>query len=391
MHELLAPIVGTENLQTIESKLWVTPPSQTQMAAVVKLCHDRRWQIGIVGQGSKLAWGNSLQGADLVLSTAKLHHLIDHSQGDLTITVEAGYKFAELQSFLAQYQQCLGIDPPYREHCSIGGVVATGESGSWRQRYNSVRDQILGIKFIRSDGEIVKAGGRVVKNVAGYDLMKLLTGSYGTLGIITEVCFRLYPLPSPRVFYLCQGEAEQMQKLRSVLLRSPLTPLSLDLYSPYLLQQLGYAAKWGIGIELAGVATEFASNLLTEIVNNLGIARQIIEGDFNRSVSQIFERNGRCKMGVPSAQAIEVFAQIADRYPLQIHLGSGLGLLLLADQAEVSYWRQQLTRLGGFLTEQGRVRDSINSQVRQMMAKIKQQFDPLNLLNPATYDPTPIL
>ncbi|MFN3360692.1 MAG: FAD-binding oxidoreductase [Pseudanabaenaceae cyanobacterium] len=381
MNDLLTPIVGEANIQSREGKFWVTPPTQAQMAAVVKLCHDRAWKIAIVGQGSKLHWRNPLAGADLVLSTAKLDRLVDHSQGDLTITVEAGYRFAALQSFLTQYQQCLGIDPPYREQCSIGGVVATGESGSWRHRYNSVRDQILGIKFIRSDGEIVKAGGRVVKNVAGYDLMKLLTGSYGTLGLITEVTFRLYPLPTPRVFYLCQGSAEAMQKLRSLLLRSAITPLSLDLYSPYLLQQLGYQPQWGIGIELAGVAIEFASNLLRDIAQNCGVTPQVVEGDFNRSVAHLLETPGRCKVGVPSAQALEIFAPIADRYPLQIHLGSGLGVLKGDDTWDRQYWQQELAKGGGFLSTYNS--PMLSPPLQDLMTKIKQQFDPLHLFNPA--------
>lgn len=102
-------------------------------------------------------------------------------------------KFSHLQKILANSKQFLAIDPTSQESATIGGIVATADTGSLRQRYGSVRDQILGITFVRSDGKIAKAGGRVVKNVAGYDLMKLFAGSFGTLGAIAQVTFRLYP------------------------------------------------------------------------------------------------------------------------------------------------------------------------------------------------------
>ncbi len=107
--------------------------------------------------------------------------------------MQAGLKLADLQAFLAPSGQFLPLDPSYADNATIGGIIATADAGTWRQRYGGVRDLILGFSFIRHDGEIAKAGGRVVKNVAGYDMMKLFTGSYGTLGIIDQITLRLYP------------------------------------------------------------------------------------------------------------------------------------------------------------------------------------------------------
>jgi glycolate oxidase FAD binding subunit len=388
MNEVFAPIVGTENVLPTEEGWLVTPPSQTQMAKVVELCHQNRWAVGIRGRGSKWDWGYPLGKVEVILSTAKLDRLIDHAVGDLTVTIEAGMKFQTIQTILAQSAQCLAIDPPYPDRATVGGIVATGDSGSLRHRYNSVRDQILGIQFIRADGEIVKAGGRVVKNVAGYDLMKLLTGSYGTLGIITAVTFRLYPLFTDSAFWLCQGDPAAISKLRSVLLQSSLTPTILDLYSPYLLGSLGYPATWGIGIEFAGISTEFQGNVLKEIAQTIGVDCQLVDTNFNRSVAAVFENYGRCKVGVPSNQALELFTPIADRYPMQIHLGSGLGLLLMQDHQHISTYRDKLTALGGFLTVlTGDYPDRylFNPGVRELMIKLKQKFDPYHLLNPNRY------
>ena len=125
---------------------------------------------------------------------ANLNQVVEHGEEDLVITVQAGMKIKDLNNFLASKGQFLPIDPFFEEEATVGGVVATANNLSWRQRYGGVRDLILGLSFVRADGEVVKAGGKVVKNVAGYDLMKLFTGSYGSLGIITQVTFRLYPL-----------------------------------------------------------------------------------------------------------------------------------------------------------------------------------------------------
>lgn len=386
MNEILAPIVGAENITATDGNLLVTPETAAQMSQVVQLCQQNAWKIRIQGGGSKLDWGNPGAKVDLTLSTAKLDRLIDHAVGDLTVTIEAGYRFQALQAKLAQAQQCLGIDPPYPERATLGGIVATGDSGSWRHRYNSVRDQILGIKFIRSDGEIIHAGGRVVKNVAGYDLMKLFTGSYGSLGIITEVTFRLYPLPQPRQFWLCQGEPSQIVELRTIVLRSSLTPLIVDLYSPCLLQNLGYKPAWGMGVEFAGISAEFQGDLLDKMAQNLGISCQLVPENFPRSVSKTFETKGRCKIGVPSAQALTLFTPLADSHPLQIHLGSGLGLLLINSPDQVTEWRQKLIDVGGFLTiltgEWGTDRCYVNPSVKELMIKIKHQFDPQGIFNP---------
>jgi len=388
MNEAFAPIVGQENIKKMEEGWLITPPNQDSMAEVVKFCHGRQWRIGIRGAGSKFDWGHPLKNVDVILSTAKLDRLIDHAVGDLTVTIEAGFKFEALQNLLAQANQCLGIDPPYPDRATLGGIVATGDSGSLRHRYNSVRDQILGIKFIRSDGAIAKAGGRVVKNVAGYDLMKLFTGSYGTLGIITEVTFRLYPLLTPRSLWLCQGGGEQIIALRSLILHSSLTPVILDLYSPYLLQSLGYKSNWGIGVEFAGISTEFQGKMLQDMANNLGISCQQMPADFNRSVGKIFENYGRCKLGIPSSQALAIFSPISDQYPLQIHLGSGLGSILMEDHQQLNTYREKLKSLGGFLTilsSNHPDRFALNSATKELMLKIKQEFDPLNLLNPDRY------
>ncbi|MFM6277764.1 MAG: FAD-binding oxidoreductase, partial [Dolichospermum sp.] len=161
--------------QSIDSKSYpicvVYPHSQAELAAVITTANSHQWRVLACGSGSKINWGGLAKNIDIVVSTERINQLIEHAVGDLTVTVEAGMKFAHIQEILAKSGQTLALDPAFPESATIGGIVATADTGSLRQRYGGVRDQILGITFIRADGEIAKAGGRVVKNVAGYDLM----------------------------------------------------------------------------------------------------------------------------------------------------------------------------------------------------------------------------
>ncbi|NET36908.1 MAG: FAD-binding oxidoreductase, partial [Cyanothece sp. SIO1E1] len=190
----------------------VYPNTQTELSQVIACAHQQRWRVLVCGSGSKLNWGGLANGIDLVISTEKLDRLIHHAVGDLTVTVEAGIKFHHLQSVLSQAGQFLAMDPAYLESATLGGMIATADTGSLRQRYGGIRDMLIGVSFVRSDGQIVKAGGQVVKNVAGYDLMKLMTGSYGTLGVLSQVTFRTYPQPDVSKTVILTGESEAIAK-----------------------------------------------------------------------------------------------------------------------------------------------------------------------------------
>jgi glycolate oxidase FAD binding subunit len=148
------------------------------------------------GGGAQLGLGFPPVGGDILLSTAALARLVEHTPGDMTATVQAGLRLADLQRALGGAGQWLALDPALPPAATVGGIVATNASGPRRLRYGGVRDQIIGVRVVRPDGTIAKGGGKVVKNVAGFDLPKLITGSLGTLGVIVAATFRLYPLPA---------------------------------------------------------------------------------------------------------------------------------------------------------------------------------------------------
>jgi glycolate dehydrogenase FAD-binding subunit len=185
------------------------PGSPEEAAALLRSLGEAGRVVRPVGGRTKLDWGGVGEPVAVELETGGMAEILEHNEGDLTAVLQAGVPLAEAQARFAGAGQMLALDPPLgpasagasspaspREATTIGGLVATGDSGPLRHRYGGVRDLVLGISVALSDGVVAKAGSKVIKNVAGYDLGKLFTGSYGTLGLITECAFRLHPLPA---------------------------------------------------------------------------------------------------------------------------------------------------------------------------------------------------
>ncbi|MBV9454346.1 MAG: FAD-binding oxidoreductase [Rubrobacter sp.] len=170
------------------------PSSIDEASELMKLADSEGLSVAPRGSGTKMLLGNPPSRLDLVVSTARVNEVIEHVPGDQIIRVQAGLKLETLQEQLAGSEQILGIDPP-EKGATIGGTIATNSSGPRRLRYGTIRDLIIGITVVLADGTVAKAGGKVVKNVAGYDLSKLFTGSLGTIGLIATANFRLHPRP----------------------------------------------------------------------------------------------------------------------------------------------------------------------------------------------------
>ncbi len=206
MYDKLKGIVGESSILSEEQvaayafdgyvpKAAVLPASVQEMQEVLQFAAKQGVSVMPAGAGTKLGIGNLPQKVDVVLATTHLNSVVEYEPADLTVTVEAGIRLADLQTELARHRQYLALNPPYADRCTIGGIVATNASGSLRLRHGTARNQVLGLRVVRADGTVVKSGGKVVKNVAGYDLNKLYIGSFGTLGIITEVTLKLSPIP----------------------------------------------------------------------------------------------------------------------------------------------------------------------------------------------------
>ena len=204
----------------------VYPASAEQVAEALKYASDRDLAVIPFRNGSKLCVGNPPRRYDLALSLKDLNRVWHYEPGDLTVSVEPGMKLGDFQHFAARDRLWLPLDPPGGSRASIGGVLASNASGPLRLRYGTPRDMVLGMKIATTEGKLIKTGGRVVKNVAGYDLAKLLIGSYGTLGVIVEASFKLFPRPAESATVAVSvGTLEGAREFRRRLLASPLTPM----------------------------------------------------------------------------------------------------------------------------------------------------------------------
>ncbi|MGD0123715.1 MAG: FAD-binding oxidoreductase [Terriglobia bacterium] len=211
-------------------KYGVEPPTAECVAAVLKIAADHDLAVIPRGNGTQLDLGSPPSRYDLSVSLRKLNRVRHFEPADLTIGVEAGMKLGELQDFLGREGLWLPLDPRGGATATIGGILATNSTGPLRLRFGSARDMLLGIKVATTEGKLIKSGGRVVKNVAGYDLSKLFVGSFGTLGLIVEASFKLFPRPASRATWVLEpGTLGRARDLRGRILNSPLEPLRMVL------------------------------------------------------------------------------------------------------------------------------------------------------------------
>jgi glycolate oxidase FAD binding subunit len=201
--EEIQNIVGADNVREaasedavegVEPSFVVEPGSVEETSELMKLASREGLVVSPRGGGTKMHLGDPPAALDLIVSTARMNEVIEYVPGDQVVRVQAGIRLQDLQEHLSESDQMLAIDPP-QKGATIGGIVAANSSGPRRYRYGTIRDLIIGITVVLHDGTVAKAGSKVVKNVAGYDLSKLFTGSLGTLGIIATANFRLHPIP----------------------------------------------------------------------------------------------------------------------------------------------------------------------------------------------------
>jgi len=339
------------------------------------------------GGGTKRRWAANRGQTDVELSTAGMDRIIEHNAGDLTAVVEAGVPLERAQAEFAEAGQMLSLDPP-DDGATIGGIVAAADSGPLRSRYGGVRDLVVGMRVALSDGTVAKSGGKVIKNVAGYDLAKLFAGSFGTLGAILELSVRLHPLP-PATATAAAGsdDAERLARAASALSHSPLEQMSLDV-------------RWGGGD--GAVMARFGGETATDqaraavaIVENEGVGAEVVEGDDAIWAAQRGgQRSAEWAVARVSARQTDLPALCAavDRLGARLVGRAALGLswVLLegraaaaADEAVVELRRDFVTNLldapaGSQAPHWG----AIEPGVRDLMARVRSHFDPAGVCNP---------
>ncbi|HEX7358967.1 MAG TPA: FAD-binding oxidoreductase [Bryobacteraceae bacterium] len=219
----------------------IVPESAEELAAVLRECAAGGRTIELLGNGTKRLMGGPVGEAEVAISTAGMRRIVEYEPGDLTVSVEAGMPFGELQRQLREQGQTIALDPPFAAGATVGGIVASNTSGPMRRGFGTARDLVIGMEFAMLDGKLIRTGGMVVKNVAGLDMGKMLIGSFGTLAAITRVNFRLHPLPEQtRTFLFEYADLGSALEKRDAILRGVLQPLTVDLLSPSAAARDGY-------------------------------------------------------------------------------------------------------------------------------------------------------
>lgn len=219
------PATLTDAIDGVQPSLVAEPVSAQEAAGVLRLAQQHGLAVAPRGGGTKMGRGNIPRRVDLLLSTARLDRVLEHAAGDLVVRVEAGARLTDVQQVLIQAGQWLALDP-FEAEATVGGIIAANASGPHRLRYGTVRDLLIGITYLLPDGTVAHAGGKVVKNVAGYDLCKLFTGSLGTLGLIVEAIFRLHPVPAATGTVLWRGA--DIASVLAAVRGSPLVPATME-------------------------------------------------------------------------------------------------------------------------------------------------------------------
>lgn len=220
--------------------LAVAPATAEEVCEILRLASTERWNVAPAGAGTWLDAGNPVRGANVILRCDRLTNIIEHEPADLVATVEAGITLSELNRVLGDSGQWLPLDPPDDGRATLGGVAATGLGGAQSFGYARPRSYVLGMRVALADGRAIKAGGRVVKNVAGYDMCKLLVGSYGTLGVITELILKLRPRPEREATIVARaGHSASLLSAARKVITSSLLPVAVELLSPRFASAIG--------------------------------------------------------------------------------------------------------------------------------------------------------
>lgn len=345
--------------------------TEEEAADVLRSAQEAGHAVIPRGGGTKSDWGNPPARTDVLLSTVRLNRVLEHAWADLTVTVEAGCTIAELQRALAHHGQRLAVDPLWPEKATVGGVLSSNDTGCLRFRYGGLRDLVIGVNLALADGTLAKSGGKVVKNVAGYDLSKLVTGAFGTLGVITSATFRLHPLPKyTQTVTAAVPSLGETQQLLGKILDSHLVPAAVQV-------------RAGGGAPQVDVLFEGTQEGIGVQVDRLRTMTPVAEGG-----AEVWTRlDAGAKISVLPAQIAETLEGL-DGYAVVEATGIGWvqshGLAPLRDKIEKAGGSLVLLRPVAGMDAWGNTQNNGGGAL-PLMRSIKKHFDPRGTLNPGVF------
>jgi glycolate oxidase FAD binding subunit len=394
----------------------VYPRTEDEISNVLSFANHHGKKISVIGGGSKRGYGGQIEAVDLLLSLEEYKGIVEHAVGDMTVTVKSGTPFHELQEYLSHHNQKVSLDPPFTDRATIGGVVAANESGPKRLGYGSARDAVIGLRVVYADGKVIRTGGKVVKNVAGYDMNKLFIGSMGTLGVITEITLKLRPVPKYESLILLsfqEGNFEEIRKFAVTLLDSTIEPTSLELINPSLSRRLTDKHYYTLAIGFEDVESsvryqeEFVKNIKPDKTTLTILDQQEAKEFWSRfshiapTTSEGEEVASSLKIGVINLDVIHVIResqilQNVNDVTIESHGGLGHGLCQVHVRGTgeavievINQLRTYATNRGGYLIIKHlpyTLRQKISVWGNKpahffLLEGIKAKHDPNNVLN----------
>jgi glycolate oxidase FAD binding subunit len=360
------------------------PETSAQLADALATAAGKKDSIRIGGAFSKDAMAGPLPEADVVISTSALTHVLRYEPRDLTISVEAGLKFAELRRMVEADGMMLPLDPPFSDQATVGGVVAAATCGPRRRLYGTVRDFVIGLRFATLEGKLADSGGMVVKNVAGLDMAKLMIGSFGTLAPLVSVNFKLIPrAPRSRTFVQPFASLAEAVATRDTILQGVLQPAAVDLLNPPAAARLkleGYALL----VQAAGNAS-----VLDRYARQFPSATVLEEEGERRLWGAVREFTPDFLREQPETTVVRISSRISElqavmasvQGPALARAASGVAYAYLSDPSQAPPGGKSVIEFAPQAVRQSCDLWPHPGNDLELMKKIKQMFDPQHLLN----------
>jgi len=385
----LAAISGPEHFRVDENTFSIAPANTEEIAAVLRYANRNSITVAPYGGGTKQRWGNTIH-PSLMLHTHRLGTVREHTWQDMTCTVQAGCTWSSMQLSLAKHGQFVALDPLWADRATIGGIAASNDSGSLRLKYGSRRDLIIGMTIVLADGTIARTGGKVVKNVAGYDLHKLMTGAFGTLGIITEITFRLHSIPRHvQSLTIPSVDVEPLGQLLMKILDSHLSTQSLQLRSS--------RSGFNLDVRLATlpeVIRDQASSL-SKLARSVQLEASESDPDVWNARQECFDQAEHfvIKATMLPSDISQIAATIRTLGGTAVTQATGTmtASIPAASSSQLEQLREKLEAIGGSLTvlhhptHATPVVSTVPSDTLTLMRELKHRFDPNRILNPGRF------
>lgn len=413
MRDLIESAVGSDcilnthgryNVHGVTPEVIVAPRSAEEAAAILTLATNENIAVEFAGAGSRLNSGNKPRRIELVMTSARLKNIAEYEAADLVISAQSGVTLSRIADAVTPNNQFLALDPPVDDESTIGAVAANGTAGPLRFAHGTPRDQVLGLEIVTGDGRILHFGGKVVKNVAGYDVVRLLVGSRGTLGFITSVNLRLKPLPQVDRTVAISGDFAQIADAADAIFDAHLEPVAVEIVSGEVGARPTGSSSWTLLARVQG--NEEAVTAAVAAIQRCAASAQVQQMDVpiwrdlnaREAFSPVVIRfaNLRARLRETAATALRVAQETECINPrFAIHAGNGI-VRLLADQigdaaaSQLHHERHAMENAGGSLIVE---RPSLNgldafghSDGARLMTGIKKIFDPAGILGVGRFD-----